>query len=51
VNPTVPYPSILPKVRRKDRKVKIYIFDKIELVDKGNDVVLLFAPKLCVHDV
>jgi hypothetical protein len=46
---TVSDPNILAKVRCKDRKIQIYVFDKIELADKRNEVVLPFSPKVCVN--
>ena len=49
MNTTVPDPNILTQVRCKDRKIQIYVFDKIELADKGNEVVLLFSPKVRVN--
>ena len=49
MNTTVPNSNILPKVRCKDRKIHIYVFDKLELADKGNDVVLPLSPKICVN--
>ena len=49
MNTTMSNPNILPKVRCQDRKIQIYVFDKIELADKGDDVVLLFLPKVCVN--
>ena len=49
MNTTVSNPNILAEVRCKDWKIQIYIFDKIELADKGNDEVLLLSPKICVN--
>ena len=49
MNTTVSNPNILAKVRCKDRKIQIYIFDKIELADKGNDEVLPLSPQICVN--
>lgn len=49
MNTTVSNANILAKVRCKDRKIQIYIFDKIELADKGNDEVLPLSPQICVN--
>ena len=46
---TLPDPNILAEVRCKDWKIQIYVFDEIELANKGNEVVLRFSPKVCVN--